>query len=144
MSIEDNKRLVTEWVEALDAGDTDRVCSMYAEDLYYYVVGKWPLGGHFDRDYMENNCADIFTVFPEGLRFEAVRMVAEGDWVCLEMRSGGHHVGGTEYGNHYTYWFEIRDGKITQLKEWLDTLHANEVLCSQAAPIDFEQRRSEE
>ena len=94
MGIEENKQLVRDWGEALAAGDGDRGCGMYAEKLAYYVVGDWPLGGHFDRQYMENNCGDIFTVFPKGLDFKAERIVAEGDWVCLEMRSEGEHLRG--------------------------------------------------
>jgi ketosteroid isomerase-like protein len=141
MSVEANKQLVCDWVEALSDGDADRVCEMYHADLAYYVVGKWPLGGHFGRDYMEANCRDVFKVFPEGLKFTTERVVAEGDWVCLEMRSSGKHVSGRDYANHYTYWFEIKDGKVTQLKEWLDTLHGNDVLCGEQSAIDFGERR---
>jgi ketosteroid isomerase-like protein/predicted N-acetyltransferase YhbS len=136
-----NTRVVEQWLAALTAGDADGVCALYAPDLRYFVVGDWPLGGHFDRSYMEQNCRDVFTVFPEGLHFTPERVVAERDWVCLEMRSHGVHVSGRTYGNHYTYWFEIRDGMIVQLKEWLDTLHANDVLCGSGAAIDFETRR---
>ena len=57
------------------------------------------------------------------------------------MRSHGQHVSGRTYANHYTYWFEIKDGKFTQLREWLDTLHGNDVLCGQTEAIDFETRR---
>jgi ketosteroid isomerase-like protein len=143
MGVEQNKRLVLDWVEALSAGDADRTCAFYAENLHYFVVGNWALGGHFGRDYMEQNCRDVFKVFPRGLEFTVERVVAEGDWVCLEMRSSGQHVSGRPYANHYTYWFEIKDGKITQLKEWLDTLNANDVLCSQTQAIDFGARREE-
>ena len=143
MGIEENKQLVRDWVEALAAGDGDRVCGMYAEKLAYYVVGDWPLGGHFDRQYMENNCGDIFTVFPKGLDFKAERIVAEGDWVCLEMRSEGEHLSGRNYSNHYSYWFEIKDGKIVQLKEWLDTIKANDVLCGSGDEVDFSTRRTD-
>ncbi len=141
MGLEENKKLVLDWVEALSAGDADRTCSFYAPDLRYFVVGDWPLGGDFGRDYMEQNCRDVFKVFPQGLKFSTERIVAEGDWVCLEMRSRGEHVSGRTYANHYTYWFEIKDGKFTQLREWLDTLHGNDVLCGQTETIDFEARR---
>ena len=141
MGLEANKKLVLDWVEALSAGDADRTCSFYAPDLRYFVVGDWPLGGDFGRDYMEQNCRDVFKVFPQGLKFSTERIVAEGDWVCLEMRSAGEHVSGRTYSNHYTYWFEIKDGKFTQLREWLDTLHGNDVLCGQTEAIDFETRR---
>ena len=143
MGLAENKQMVRDWVKALSAGDADRICAMYAPDLRYYVVGDWPLGGHFGREYMENNCRDIFTVFPEGLAFKTERLVAEGDWVCLEMRSEGRHVSGHDYANHYTYWFEIKDGRITQLKEWLDTLRANEVLCGSGKQVDFSARRDD-
>jgi ketosteroid isomerase-like protein/GNAT superfamily N-acetyltransferase len=138
---ERNKQVVRDWVAKLTAGDADGVCNLYAPDLRYYVVGDWPLGGHFGRAYMEQNCRDVFVVFPRGLHFTAERLVAEGDWVCLEMRSRGEHSSGRTYRNHYTYWFEIRDGLIVQLKEWLDTLHANDVLCGAGRPIDFQSRR---
>ncbi len=141
MGLEANKKLVLDWVEALSAGDADRTCSFYAPDLRYFVVGDWPLGGDFGRDYMEQNCRDVFKVFPQGLKFSTERIVAEGDWVCLEMRSAGEHVSGRTYSNPYTYWFEIKDGKFTQLREWLDTLHGNDVLCGQTEAIDFETRR---
>jgi ketosteroid isomerase-like protein/GNAT superfamily N-acetyltransferase len=140
--LDPNKQLVRDWVVALSDGDADRVCAMYADDLRYFVVGDWPLGGTFGRAHMERNCRDVFTVFPYGLRFTAERLIAEGDWVCLEMRSHGEHVSGRTYRNHYTYWFEIRDGRIHQLREWVDTLHANEVLCAGARKVDFEGRRT--
>ena len=141
MSIESNRKLVLEWVEALSVGDADRLCAMYDANLAYYVVGTWPLGGHFGREFMEQNCRDIFRVFPDGLKFTVERVICENDWACLEMRSEGTHISGRTYANHYTYWFEIKNGWITQLKEWLDTLHANDVLCGPQQPVDFTKRQ---
>lgn len=138
---EANKALVRDWVEALSTGDSDRVCGFYSPDLEYYVIGDWPLSGTFGRDYMERNAGDVYKVFPEGLAFELVRLVGDGDWVCLEMRSKGLHVSGRIYANHYTYWIEVRDGKFVKLREWLDTMLANEVLCGGNQAIDFEDRR---
>lgn len=140
---EANKALVRDWVEALCSGDADRICAFYAPDLRYFVIGDWPLAGEFGRDHMERNARDVYQAFPQGLEFRAERLVAEGDWVVLEMRSEGAHASGRRYANHYSYWIEIRDGKFRQLREWLDTLHANDVLCSGAAAIDFDGRRSQ-
>ena len=141
MSVAENRQLVRDWLSALDEGDADRVCSFYSPELEYFVIGDWPLAGTFGRDYMEANARDVFKVFPEGLRFSEERIVAEGDWVVLEMKSSGRHVSGRTYENHYTYWFEIAGGKIRQLREWLDTKHANDVLCGGQDAIDFEERR---
>ena len=37
---------------------------------------------------------------------------------------------GKTYQNKYHFLMIVRDGKIHQVKEYLDTMHANEVLCS--------------
>jgi len=37
---------------------------------------------------------------------------------------------GKLYNNRYHFLIEIRDGKIQAVREYLDTMHANEVLCS--------------
>jgi uncharacterized protein len=37
---------------------------------------------------------------------------------------------GKTYQNTYHSLFIVRDGKIQSAKEYLDTIHANEVLCS--------------
>jgi uncharacterized protein len=37
---------------------------------------------------------------------------------------------GKTYQNKYHFLFQVRDGKIQAVKEYLDTTHANDVLCS--------------
>jgi len=37
---------------------------------------------------------------------------------------------GKTYQNKYHFLLLVRDGKIQQVKEYLDTMHANDVLCS--------------
>ena len=61
-------------------------------------------------------------------------MTAEEDRVSVEAESHGKHVSGQIYHQRYHYLFVIRDGKIEQAKEYFDTMHANQVLCSAPAP----------
>jgi ketosteroid isomerase-like protein len=37
---------------------------------------------------------------------------------------------GKTYQNLYHFLFVVRDGKIQSVKEYLDTMHAADVLCS--------------
>ena len=55
-------------------------------------------------------------------------MTAEGERVAIEAESYGRHINGKTYNNLYHFLMVIRDGKISELKEYMDTMHANEVL----------------
>ena len=54
-------------------------------------------------------------------------LTAEADRVAAEVESYAPLVNGKVYNNHYHMLFEIRDGKITVVKEYADTAHAREV-----------------
>jgi hypothetical protein len=71
----------------------------------------------------------VLDVFPDGLAFEVHSMTAEGDRVAIEAESKGMHVSGKKYNNLYHFLMRMRDGKIVEWKEYMDTMHANDVLC---------------
>jgi hypothetical protein len=48
----------------------------------------------------------------------------------VEAESYGKMKNGKTYQNQYHFLFIVRDGKIQQVKEYLDTMHAADVLCS--------------
>ncbi len=70
----------------------------------------------------------ILGLFPDGLSFRIKAMTAEGDRVAIEAESYGRHRSGKIYNNHYHFLMVIRDGRVAEFKEYLDTMHANEVL----------------
>jgi ketosteroid isomerase-like protein len=49
--------------------------------------------------------------------------IAEGDKVALEIESYGKLQNGRIYNNEYHVLMTIRDGKICDVKEYLDTQH---------------------
>jgi ketosteroid isomerase-like protein len=60
-------------------------------------------------------------------------MTAEGERVAVEAKSEGVHTSGARYHNRYHFLLVVRDGRITELKEYLDTEHAREVLAGGSA-----------
>jgi len=62
------------------------------------------------------------------LRIKGV--TAEGERVALEAESFAKMKNGKTYQNRYHFLCEVRGGKIQTVREYLDTMHANEVLCS--------------
>ena len=61
---------------------------------------------------------------------DAKGLTAEGDRVAVEAESYAKMKNGKTYQNTYHFLFIVRDGKIQSVKEYLDTIHANAVLCS--------------
>ena len=65
---------------------------------------------------------------PKGLRVTPKGLTAEGERVAVEAESYGETATGKIYNNLYHFLFEVRDGKIQAVREYLDTIHAKEVL----------------
>ena len=129
-----NKATVISFFEALNAGDVDGVVNTYAEDGTCQTMGETLISGVMTRDQIADSCGGIFEVFPEGLKFTVVDMVAEGDKVAVEATSEGEHISGQTYNNEYHFLFEFRDGRLLRLKEYMDTEHVTDVLCGGQRP----------
>jgi ketosteroid isomerase-like protein len=60
-------------------------------------------------------------------------MIADGDTVALEWHVSARNAAGDPYENDYCGIFVIRDGKITTVREYLDSRYAAELLFDEAA-----------
>ena len=134
---ESNKALVSEFFAALNRGDANTVINTYAVNGNLQTMGNTLISGTFSRDQIAASVAGIFEVFPKGLKFTDLTMVAEGDKVAVEAVSVGEHISGQTYGNEYHFLFEFHDGKLLKLKEYMDTELVTDVLCGgQRPPFD--------
>lgn len=130
MSADANKKLVTRYLEAFSAGKFDEFESMMTEDATWWVAGDFPLSGTKGRtEFCEGLRTQLPQVVPGGIRFELGACVAEGDRVAIEVESHGKTASDKVYNNLYHFAIEIQNGKIHRVREYLDTSHADEVLC---------------
>ena len=67
-------------------------------------------------------------MFDEIPRMVIEGMVVEGDLAVAQMRTTGVTKGGGHYDNHYTFWIRVGQGKITEMREFYDTLHVRQVI----------------
>lgn len=130
--LEANKRLASEFMAALSSGDAGRILDLYTEDASVWTAGSLPFSGTHPREAVVALCEGLLGAFPEGLRFEVVGMTAEGNRVAIEAEGQGRHASGQNYDQKYHFLVVIRDGKVSQMKEYFDTEHARQVL----APAD--------
>jgi ketosteroid isomerase-like protein len=133
-NIESNKAIVTGFFEALNSGDVDAIVNTYAEDSCVQTMGDTLISGTFSRDQIAASAGGILDVFPDGLTFTVLGMVAEGDKVAVEAISDGEHISGQTYSNEYHFLFEFREGKLLKLKEYMDTEQVTDVLCGGQRP----------
>lgn len=133
-SIEENKKLARELVEAMNRADTQWFLENYADDVLVWTMGNTAISGKYSKSEVAAFADSIFDAFPRGIKFTILGMVAEGDTVAMETESLGEHVSGKTYNNFYHMLVKFRDGKITLLKEYLDTELVTDVLAGGQRP----------
>lgn len=128
-----NKALARRFVEAISRADVDAIVAAYAPGGTCWTSGTMPISGTFGVDQVAAASRGVLTVFPEGLRFTIHALTAEGERVAIEAESYGRHVSGKIYNNKYHFVLRARGGKIVEWREYMDTMHANDVLCGGGA-----------
>jgi ketosteroid isomerase-like protein len=128
----DNKRLVRDFVAAMNRMDVDAVGALLTEDATWTMSGDLPVSGRHEGraavlgDFLANAAA-LFE--PGSLRFELEMVVTEGRHAIAEYTGAGRAADGQrEYRNHYCMVFEVRDGQISAVREYLDTAHVRDAL----------------
>jgi ketosteroid isomerase-like protein len=134
VDLEKNKAVAKRFFELLSAGDADGLMAMYSDTFSCWTAGSLPFSGTHPRDEVKAMIQGVAGVFPSGWCFTVRTLTAEDDRVAAEAECRGLHVSGKRYDQRYHFLFRIRDGKIDELREYFDTMHANDVLCSAPAP----------
>jgi ketosteroid isomerase-like protein len=131
MSAEDNKKIVLSFFENFSSGKMEQALAMMADNATWSVMGKpdkFALAGTKTKAQFAELVKGIGAAMPKGLRVTPKGVTAEGDRVALEAESYGEHANGKVYNNLYHFLIEVRGGKIQAVREYLDTIHAQEVL----------------
>lgn len=66
---------------------------------------------------MANDFARLFS----GVTNEFRMMIAEGDTVVTEARMSATLANGRSYVNDYCFIYRVRDGKVAEIREYMDT-----------------------
>ncbi len=132
--IETNKKLTLDLFEAIERGDADYIAGAYAEDGRLHTMGKTLISGVYEPEQIQQFAGAVLESFPQGISYTIHHMTAEEDRVAVEATGEGMHVSGKPYVNQYHFLFTWRDGKLLELKEYLDTEEVTDVLCGGQRP----------
>ncbi len=129
-----NKMIVKGFFAALNSGDVDSIVNTYADVGYVQTMGNTLISGKASKEEIRAAVSGIYAVFPKGLKFTVLGMIAEGEKVAVEAESEGEHISGQTYTNEYHFLFEFKKGELIKLKEYMDTEQVTDVLCGGQRP----------
>jgi uncharacterized protein len=131
--MQDNKRIVTEFLRALGKGDSAGVKAVLSDDAVAICTGTCLLSG-------SRNTAEVLTAVgmlsqgtKNGIEVKILNLTAEDERVSAEWEGRAVLADGRAYNNQYHFLFSLRNGKIYQLKEYMDTKLVQELFSPPAA-----------
>ena len=130
MTSDRNRATAHRLFELFSAGDIDGVLALMTDDATWRIPGKkelTPTAGVYTKERIGRLFRRMVENLSDGLRMTVLSSIAEGDRVALEVISSGDLKNGRLYRQEYHFLMEFRDGKISAVREYLDTQHAHEV-----------------
>ncbi len=132
MGIAENKQIIHDLYEANNRGDLESFLAMLADDVRWTNIGSTPYSGSFSG---KNNLTaqllgPVFGRLKAGIAATIDNVIAEGDFVVVQVRGRAETKEGRPYNNTYCHVFRIRDGKVSEVTEYFDTELASRVLVT--------------
>ena len=124
----DNKQLAREFFGKFTANDVAGALGCLTDDVTWWIAGKpgvTPTSGVNDRRKLVRLFDSMMAQLKDGLKMTVKGLIAEGERVAVEVESRGELKNGRVYENEYHFVLTFRDGKISSVREYLDTQHVH-------------------
>ena len=136
MRTEKNVQIVKDFLAALRSRDKQVLLALSAEDVEWIIPGEnWPLAGtHRGHAGLENLLQKanetVETSFPEPPEF-----IAQGDRVLvIGFATGRIKATNRTFEDHFVFAITVRNGKVTNIREYIDTLELARASDMAASP----------
>lgn len=140
MNAEQNKKRVIEAWKTFGSRDPERISAVFTDDAEWiapegnatavalkgasHMVGRDAIVGFLT--------ADMHRLFRD-IKVEFRGLFGDGDTVILEQQFRAKLPDGKSYDNDYCFLIELEDGRIRQVREYMDTLKGKEIILADAA-----------
>ena len=123
MGTAENKHVVLDFYEAGARGDMDACFALLADDITWTNIGSTRFSGRYTgkQALAGELLGPLFAQLKAGISSKIERLVAEGDTVVAQTSGAAETANGTPYNNTYCQVIQIRDGRIANVKEYMDT-----------------------
>jgi len=120
------RQVVLAFVDAINAGDVPAALALVDEAATWWLPPALPIAGglHRGRDaILRDFMAPVGMLFAEGKpAIELLGTTVEEERVAVEWIARATSHAGALYENHYHVLFEVRDGRIRAVREYMDAL----------------------
>ena len=101
-----------------------------ADDARWTVIGSSPWSRAYEskQAITDELMRPLFRQFADQYKARAIRIIAEDDVVVVEARGAVTTKSGKPYNQTYCYVFQLADGEVRELTEYLDADLVNQVL----------------
>jgi uncharacterized protein len=127
MSGDDNKNVVRSYFKALEAGDLEQVDHLTTDDFTFWVTPTTISSGTYTKEKWLKLVSYTFDNLAGPMTQQLGDFTAEDDRVSVTTVGNIPFKNGKVYKSHYHLLFFLRDGKISAVKEYLDTYHVGEI-----------------
>jgi ketosteroid isomerase-like protein len=127
--IERNKAVARQFIENMTNNNIAAIIESYDDDVKIYTMGNTLISGVVNKTQAKEFAGQVLNAFPQGIKFVIHNLTAEEDRVAIEAESFATHVSGKYYNNKYHFFMRLKEGKVIELKEYMDTEMVTEVLC---------------
>ena len=134
MSTQENVQIVKDFFAAMGRGDKQGLLALSAEDIEWIIPGEWAWAGTHRGHAGLNNLVQkanetVETSYPEPPEF-----IAQGDRVLVVGFARGRiKATNRMFEDHWVFAITVRNGKVTNIREYIDTqalARASEMLAS--------------
>lgn len=115
-SIEDARLLVDRIVAAYNSHDVEALTALYQPDITYWsALDGLQEGIEAVRQHIDH----LHETLPDE-QMQARTVITDGASIVVEFESTGTNPAGNSYAIEFTEVFELRDGKVSSIKVYLD------------------------
>jgi uncharacterized protein len=129
---ERSRAVVLDYVSALNRGDPQELRAMFTPDATWWLSGDLPVSGTWTgpKEIIDDFLAAMMGRLDASrpVSREVKRVIADADAVAVEWTTRATARDGSAYENDYAFVFEVRDGRICAVREYVDTAKAHRVL----------------
>ncbi len=126
-----NEKHVLAYLEAIKAGDHPAAKAAFAQDASWNTAPSMPWAARFegvDAIFDEYFAVDkgLFTTGMASYDLMTNSVIAAGDHVVVEMTHRATGLNGKAYETDHCIVFDVRDGLIRAVREYIDSLYLKE------------------
>jgi ketosteroid isomerase-like protein len=113
--------IVRRYLELSTGGDHDGASKLESPDIRFWVSGRLVVSGALTAEQHRKASAGVHDTFPAGYQLHIRSITCEGGRVAVEAQGEGVLADGTTYAPAYAMFFDLADGLITSMREYIDT-----------------------